>query len=201
MARVLAGKDVDRLIVLGDWMVESGGRDKLIEIVQSVLAAPPPDALSREKLLFLLLKLNRLGEAQALLDKTPQKSAVMKFYQGEIFRYQKKWPQANEVYRSLASQIPGAHKMPRLASLSLDTLIRRGSAEPDNRELQVAVAWKLMKAGRLPEAEKSWGAVAGRWPEEREALAQRAACLEGLGRLDEAAEAWKTYLSGVLGAR
>lgn len=197
-ARVLAGNNVDHLAVLADWMAESGSRDKLTEIARAVLQSPPPDPRSREKLARLLLKLGLLAEADALLADTPHKTVRLKFYQAEVRRQQKRFKEALDLYQTLTAALPEGGKIPRMASLSLETLERRSGVEADSIEIQSAYAWKLMKSGQWARADKLWDQIGRRWTDYADAHRFRAACLEAQNQLEGAALEWKTYYTLVL---
>lgn len=200
-ARVLAGRNIDHLIVLADWIAESGPRELLDEIVQAIVSAPPADPQRREQLVSLLLKLGHYQQAEALLAKTQHKTLKMKYYEAEAYRHQKQWRKAIDHFHALLSALPEAGKVPRLSQLSLETLLRKSDTEPDSLDIQSAAAWKLMKAERWQEAESRWFGISQRWPEYKDALRFRARCLDEQGKLEAAAEAWKAYFSAVLHGR
>ncbi len=197
-ASVLADGDTGRLMILADTMYSWRMHEKLGEIVEAILAAPPSDTDSREKLVSLLLKLERVQSAQKLLSQTPHKTVRMKFYQAEIYRQKKRWKEALELYHAITSALPEGGKIPRLAELNLETLRRKSEAEPDDLDVQASFGWKLMKAGRWAEADQLWARMIPRWPAYHDATRFRAIGLEEQGRLSEAVGCWKDYFSSTL---
>jgi tetratricopeptide (TPR) repeat protein len=139
-----------------------------------------------------------LGEADALIAATPHKTVRLRFYQAEVRRLQKRLREALELYQALTAALPEGGKIPRMASLNLETLERKSQTETDSLEIQSAYAWKLMKAGRWAEADRLWDRIGRQWPEYADAHRFRAACLVEQKQLEAAAQEWKTYYILVL---